>query len=210
MASERTGAASSSVCRAFTATMRKEFFPNGQFCCLVRDVPETTSKLRLWWLIPKLLAGMPMPHVHLNRRLNKGGPLVAHEDDLPLLHAEGIRAVVCLLNIPTDEPVYQTAGFEFMCVPVPDTAPPLVAQALDFVVFVDACHARRQPVVVHCEGGMSRTATMLATYLIAQGDDAATALDKVRAVEPRPSETLRQIGFLSEFEREISSKRDQR
>jgi protein-tyrosine phosphatase len=57
---------------------------------------------------------------------------------------------------------------------------------------------------------MNRTATLLATYLIAQGSDAATALEKVRAVEPRPCETPRQLEFLMEFEREISSKRDQR
>jgi atypical dual specificity phosphatase len=192
-----------------TGQRRKEILAEGLLSCLLRLVPDPRSKLQLWWVIPKLLAGMPMPHVHLDRRLNKGGPLVAHQDDLPVLHAEGIRAVVCLLNIPTDGPVYQTAGFEFLCLPVPDTAPPLMAQALDFVVFVDACHARRQPVAVHCQGGMNRTATMLATYLIAQGSDAATALEKVRAVEPRPCETPRQMEFLMEFEREISSKRDQ-
>lgn len=126
-----------------------------------------------------------------------------------MLNAEGIRAVVCLLNIPSDEPVYQSAGFEFLCVPVADGGPPLLEQALDFVVFVDACHARRQPVAVHCQGNLNRTATMLATYLIAQGHDAATALSTVRAAEPRPSETPRQLEFLMEFEREISSKRDQ-
>ena len=149
-----------------------------------------------------------MPHVHLDRRLNKGGPLQAFKDDLPVLSADGIRAVVCLLNIPTDEPVYQSAGFEFLCLPVADGAAPLLAQALDFVVFVDACHARRQPVAVHCQGNLNRTATMLATYLIAQGHDAATALAQVRAVEPHPSETPRQLEFLMEFEREIGSKRE--
>ena len=159
-------------------------------------------------MIPKVLAGMPMPHVHLDRRLNKGGPVEAFGDDLPILNAEGIRAVVCLLNIPADEPIYRSAGFEFLCLPVADGAAPLLAQALDFVVFVDACQARKQPVAVHCQGGLNRTATMLATYLIAQGDDAATALSKVRAAEPRPSETPRQLEFLMEFEREISAKRD--
>src|SRR5688572_25302736 len=80
----------------------KKSLRKGCFVVYWRAVPEPRSNLQLWWVIPKLLAGMPMPHVHLDRRLNKGGPLVAHPDDLPILHAEGIRAVVCLLNIPTD------------------------------------------------------------------------------------------------------------
>jgi hypothetical protein len=29
----------------------------------------------LWWLIPDVLAGMPMPYIHPERRLNRGGAL---------------------------------------------------------------------------------------------------------------------------------------
>lgn len=55
----------------------------------------------LWWVIPGALAGMPMPFVHPERRLNMGGPLAAYEDELPALCAAGVRAVVSLLNILT-------------------------------------------------------------------------------------------------------------
>jgi hypothetical protein len=39
----------------------------------------------LWWVIPGVLAGMPMPFIHPERRLNSGGPLNAYEDELPEL-----------------------------------------------------------------------------------------------------------------------------
>ncbi len=35
----------------------------------------------LWWVIPRVLAGMPMPYSHLDRRMNFGGPLNAYDDD---------------------------------------------------------------------------------------------------------------------------------
>ncbi len=63
---------------------------------------EPPNRSLLWWVIPGVLAGMPMPFMHPERRLNLGGSLNAYEDELPELYAAGIRAVVSLLNIPSD------------------------------------------------------------------------------------------------------------
>ena len=153
----------------------------------------------LWWVIPGALAGMPMPFVHPERRLNLGGPLSAFEDELPALYAEGIRAVVSLLNIPSDAAVYESAGFAFKCMPVADGGAPTLDQAQEFIAFVDSQLRDRHPVAVHCEAGLGRTGTMLATYLIAQGDTAETAIHRVRAVEQSAVETPRQIQFLQQF-----------
>ena len=111
----------------------------------------------LWWIIPGVLAGMPMPFVHLDRRLNLGGPLNAFEDDLPVLYSAGVRAVVSLLNIPSDASVYESAGFSFLCLPVPDGGAPTADQASEFVRFVREQHAAQRPVAVHCEAGLGRT-----------------------------------------------------
>ena len=51
-----------------------------------------------------------MPFIHPERRLNRGGLLTAYEDELPALYAAGIRAVVSLLNIPSDTAVYEALG----------------------------------------------------------------------------------------------------
>ena len=40
---------------------------------------DTQNGNLLWWVIPGVLAGMPMPFIHHERRLNHGGPLDAYE-----------------------------------------------------------------------------------------------------------------------------------
>ena len=163
--------------------------------------PQENSML--WWVIPGVLAGMPMPFIHPERRLNSGGALNAYEDELPELYSAGVRAVVGLLNIPSDEAVFQSAGFAFLCIPVPDGGAPTLEQATEFVRFVNEQRKAQRPVAVHCEAGLGRTGTMLALYLIAQGDDAGTAILRIREVEKVAVETSRQIQFLEQFAQRI-------
>jgi len=159
----------------------------------------------LWWVIPGVLAGMPMPYIHPERRLNLGGALNAYEDELPDLYAAGVRAVVSLLNIPSDAAVFASAGFAFLCAPLPDGGAPTREQAAKFVRFVEEQRTARRPVAVHCEAGLGRTGTMLAVYLIAQGDRAETAVRRIREVEKVAVETPRQLQFLKQFARRLSS-----
>src|ERR1041385_3979638 len=105
----------------------------------------------LWWVIPEVLAGMPMPFVHPDRRLVMNAPLAAYDDELPVLHAAGIRAVVCLLNIPIDAVVYGSAGFEFLWLPIADGCAPTMKQADEFIRFVNQQRAAKRPVAGHCE-----------------------------------------------------------
>jgi atypical dual specificity phosphatase len=153
----------------------------------------------LWWVIPGVLAGMPMPFIHPERRMAAGGALTAFEDEMCALHAAGVRAVVSLLNIPSDASVYESAGFSFLCLPVPDGGAPTFEQADEFVRFVTEQRAAQRPVAVHCEAGLGRTGTLLATYLVAQGVSAAAAIERVRAAERVAVETSRQICFLEQY-----------
>lgn len=162
-----------------------------------------TRKSLLWWVIPDVLAGMPMPFVHPERRLNSGGPLEAYEDELPELYSAGIRAVVSLLNIPSDALVFESAGFAFLCLPVADGGAPTLEKAAQFLRFVNQQRAAQRPVAVHCEAGLGRTGTMLAAYLISQGESAEAAIRRIREVEKVAVETLRQIQFLEEFAKQM-------
>jgi protein-tyrosine phosphatase len=160
----------------------------------------------LWWVIPGMLAGMPMPFIDPERRMAGGGSLNAFEDELPVLYSSGVRAVVSLLNIPSDAPVYESAGFDFLCLPIPDGGTPTLLQVELFVGFVAKHHDRRQAVAIHCEAGLGRTGTMLAAYLIAQGKSAAAAIGQVRAAESSAVETERQIQFLEQYAEGIHGK----
>jgi protein-tyrosine phosphatase len=153
----------------------------------------------LWWVIPGVLAGMPMPFIHPERRMNGGGVLEAFDDELKDLNRAGVRAVVSLLNIPSDAAVFESAGFNFICLPVPDGQPPTKEQARQFIRFMAEQRAAQRPVAVHCEAGLGRTGTMLAVYLISQGESAEAAIRRVRAVERSAIETLWQIDFLEKF-----------
>lgn len=146
---------------------------------------------------------MPMPFIYPERRIAGGGALTAFNDELPTLHAAGIRAVVSLLNIPSDASVYESAGFSFLCLPVPDGGAPTMEQVGNFVRFVAGQIASGQPVAVHCQAGIGRTGTVLAAYLIHQGDDATTAINRVRAVEKAAIETPFQIQFLEQYAHQV-------
>jgi len=150
----------------------------------------------LWWAVPGVVAGMPMPFIHPERRIDGGGSLESYDDELAVLRQAGVRAIVSLLNNPSDAPVYESAGFHFLCLPVPDGQPPIREQVYRFVSFMAEQRAAQRPVAVHCEGGLGRTGTMLAAYLIVHGETAEAAIRRIRAVEPGAIETVQQIQFL--------------
>ena len=157
-----------------------------------------TDNLR-WWVIPNVLAGMAMPFVHPLRRMNLGGALSAYEDELPCLYEAGIRAVVSLLNLPSDVVVFESAGFRFLCLPIPDGGAPSPSQAKQFVQFVNDQRREGRPNAVHCEAGLGRTGTLLAAYLISEGHSSEEAIRLVREAEPGAVETKQQVQFLADY-----------
>lgn len=137
-----------------------------------------------------------MPWLHPDRREALGGALEEWDDELLQLHAEGVRAVVCLLNIPSDPLVYSKAGFDFHLMPVANGGVPNADQTLKFLEFMDSKHRNRHPVAVHCEAGLGRTGTAIAAYLIASGIDPKEAIEKVRQRQPAAIETAVQVNYL--------------
>ena len=80
-------------------------------------MPDEINHLS-WGVIDGVLAGMPVPYVSAERRMNHGGCLDAFEDALPLLYRAGIRAVVCMLNAPSDDANFTSDGFKLQSCPV--------------------------------------------------------------------------------------------
>jgi hypothetical protein len=167
------------------------------------DTPE--SQLDLWWVEPGKLAGMPMPLIATARRENPTSPLHAYDDDLLLLNAAGIRAVVGMLNIPIDSVIYRSAGFEHHLMPIPDGGVPTSEQFREYVHFVRAQLQAGNPTAVHCAAGLGRTGTVLAGYLIAEGVPVDVAIGRIRTIRPGAIETREQVRFLDSLGESIRS-----
>jgi len=172
----------------------------------LRDQMSTAeSQLDLWWVEPGKLAGMPMPLIAGARRENPTAPLHAYDDDLLLLDAVGIRAVVGMLNIPIDSVIYRSAGFAHHLMPIPDGGVPTPEQFREFVRFVRTQLEAGNPTAVHCAAGLGRTGTVLAGYLIAEGVRLDTAITRIRTARPGAIETREQIRFLQWLDESIRS-----
>jgi len=70
------------------------------------------------------------------------------------------------------------------------------------VTAIDESLAGRKPVVAHCLGGIGRTGTVLAAYLVHRGLPAGDAIAHVRRVRYPSIETPEQEAAVRAFERE--------
>ena len=137
----------------------------------------------IWWLLLGKLAGMPRP------------PL----DDLPQLYQAGIRGIVSVMDEPSGIEEYKAEGFAALWLPTKGGKPPTIEHVKQFLAFAEPLIAENNPVVVHCTSGNRRTGTLLAAYLIAQGESPEAAIAKVQASRPTAELREAQTAFLFEL-----------
>ena len=137
----------------------------------------------VWWLIPQKLAGMSRP------------PL----EDLARLYRAGMRGIVSVMDEPSGIKEYREAGFQALWLPITGGKPPKIEQVTEFVQFAKPLIDSSQPVVVHCTSGNRRTGTLLAAYLIAEGETPQQAIAFIK--QARPTAELRdaQTEFLGKL-----------
>jgi atypical dual specificity phosphatase len=159
----------------------------------------------LWWVLPGVLAGMPMPFIHPQRRLNQDAALLDYEDDLTALYAAGIRAVVSLEACvgwqiyESAGPLFGSAGFNLYCMWFADGTGPSVGATQQLIEFVEYQLKQRQAVAVYSEAGAVWTGAVLAAYLISKGQTAESAIRQIRMVDHLTIEAPAQTRFLKRF-----------
>lgn len=145
----------------------------------------------LHWVKRGALAGLPRP-----------GLLVDAEEDVAGLFSLGIGALVSLEETRTvPDELLSRYHIESIWFPITDMAAPTIAAADALCDAIGTRIGKSVPVAVHCRAGLGRTGTVLAAYLIAEGQSALDALEAVRCVQPRFVQSDEQIKFLSDFER---------
>ena len=103
-------------------------------------------------------------------------------------------------GVPDLGPRAQAAGLTYRRFPIPDQGTPDVADAIDLVRWCREATERGEAVVVTCMGGLGRSGTVAACFLVTAGMSADTAIAAVRAARgPRALETAAQEDFVVTF-----------
>lgn len=124
--------------------------------------------------------------------------------DLGDLAERGVTVIVNLDRRPHDPSLLARYGLTEVHLPVADfTAPP--PDVLDRgVAAIVTARANGNGVCVHCAGGLGRTGTLLACYLIrSEGLSAPAAIAEIRRRRPGSVETRSQVAAIERYERRL-------
>lgn len=140
------------------------------------------------WLKRGELAGTPLPGVF-------------HETDYDMqaLQRVGVTVLVSLTKKPVDAGMLDKYEMQSIASYIPDMGAPSFEQATNLCEQMDRAIKKGETIAVHCRAGLGRTGTLLAAYLIWEGETALTALERARSVEPRWVQSEEQAQFLESF-----------
>ncbi len=134
----------------------------------------------LWWVIPGKLAGVRKPTAA----------------ELSELQAAGIGAIVSVVHDRSNLELYDRENIPHLWLPIQIASSPSRSQVAELIDFVEQHHRQGAGVAVHCTGGLHRTGTMLAAYLILNGASAEDAIETISTANPQALLELAQTVFL--------------
>ena len=149
--------------------------------------------MNFFWVIRGELAGSERP---------------THKYDLELLIAQGIKTIVSLTEDPLDLDLVESFNINTHHFPIKDLTAPNLIQINSFIKLVKKELENNKSVLVHCLGGVGRTGTMLACYLVNLGYMPKDAIRRVRQIQPGSIHLRSQVLSILEFGQRIELKSD--
>ncbi|QIW23444.1 protein phosphatase [Sulfolobus sp. S-194] len=147
----------------------------------------------MYWVRKGIIGGSPIPYT---------------EDELDEWKREGVKRILVLPEEWEIEEAWgsmdyyfhllKEKGFEFLHEAVPDGYAPTFDQFLRIYEWLKKGNAN----LVHCIGGIGRTGTIIAGYLVLkEGLDSGEAIEEVRNYRPGAVQTYEQQLFLLQLEK---------
>lgn len=141
------------------------------------------------WLVPGKLAGTPLP-----------GAVNDIDADLAALKRAGVTLLITLTEQDLPPEALRRHGLSNLHLPIYSLEPPTVAQNQMLLKRMEVLLAQGQVLAVHCLGGIGRTGTVLAAWLVREGLTAVEALRRVRLIDAQYVQTPEQEEFLQRYE----------
>ena len=115
-------------------------------------------------------------------------------------HFKAVLIVVEPHELEYDPNEWEKLGVDFLHIPVRDFTAPHLLDLYRGVRWIDRFVKRGQKVLIHCYGGLGRSGTFAAAYLIYRGLNWTEAITRVRRVVYRAIEIQEQIQILRTFD----------
>ncbi|TGK96615.1 isochorismatase family protein [Leptospira brenneri] len=137
-------------------------------------------------------------------------------DDINTIKKEGITHILSLITeqeyiqygVPDLKSELTQNKIQQKHIPILDQRVPSLTQMKESMDWMEEALSKKEKVLIHCVGGLGRSGTVAAAYLIwKHGLDAESAIQKVReSRSERAVESLEQIRFLKFWEKEVKAK----
>ncbi|WP_295614343.1 dual specificity protein phosphatase family protein [Chamaesiphon sp. GL140_3_metabinner_50] len=134
----------------------------------------------LWWVIPGKLAGVRKPTAA----------------ELKELQTVGIGAIVSVMHDRSNLELYDRENIPHLWLPIQIASSPSRSQVAELINFVARYDRQGVGTAVHCTGGLHRTGTMLAAYLILNGASDKDAIVSISTANSQAVLELAQTVFL--------------